>query len=71
MLNTRNISTQLINELMILTILNLLVAELSYNSVRTGYEGKVTQTVAYSNTNNTTLKHLIVYCEFYNVKLNH
>ena len=37
MLNTRNSTTQLINELVIFTILNLLVAEHSYNSVRTGY----------------------------------
>ena len=57
MLNTRNISSQLINELKILTILNLLMAELSYNSVRTGYEGKLARVTTSLKTNNTTLEH--------------
>ena len=56
MLNTLNTSTQLINELVIFINLMLLVAEHSYNSVRTGYEEKLTQVVTYSYTNNTTFK---------------
>ena len=40
-----------------LQFLILLVAELSYNSVRTGYKGKLTQVITYSKANNTTLKH--------------
>ena len=49
MLNTRNTSTQLTNELVILTIINLLVAELSYNSVRTVIHICMKQDQSYSD----------------------